>query len=629
MEKALCAFLILGGIAWVMNAPQRIGLPLIPAEWLGLYLGVGIAAAFLRYPYGDRARALELGLGLLAIVAWLWMSAHFNAWLLDFAGIGPQKYIPGIVAIVLMMEALRKSCGLAITILVWCMIVYGLEGHLLPPPFQAARMPIPSFVLYLYSDTNGIPGLVLVIIATLVLAFIVLGKLMEVSGATRFFTDLALSTMGHRRGGPAKVAVVASSLFGSISGSPVGNIMSTGVITIPLMKRTGFQPHQAAAIEAVASTGGQIAPPVMGATAFLIAEFLQINYYEVVIAAAVPAVLYYLCLFVQVDAIAARRGLTGMARAELPQLAKVVKGGWLFVLPLAILIYLLFWRGFSPAFSAMAAAAVLLVFSLFRGRFLNGGDWAAFLFGGGAAMIPLVQIGGGAGVVVGVMNGTGLGQSLSFVIVEAGRGWGLLPMLMITAALSIVLGMGMPTTAIYVILSIVIAPALIDMGIAPLAAHLFIFYFGVLSFLTPPVAVSSYVAAGLAQASMWRASWVGMQLSAMAYLVPFLWAYNPALLLDGSVGAVVLAMLAAVTAALLVARAMHRLRLDPKAPGHAIPALLYLAAAVATGTAPLWLGRESTFVAVVALLGLGLFVWSGRADAKAAASAPSGPSIGQ
>ena len=429
LQRIYTAFLLLGGVVWASNLMPRFGVSLIDAEWIGVYLAVGIAAAFLQTPYGKRAGLFDIALGLIAISSWGWMSWHFQAWLVDFEGATPQKYVPGVIAIVLMMEALRKASGLPITILVWILIVYGFFGYLIPGPVQATYQAPTAFVMYLYADTNAIPGLVLVIIAGMVLAFIVFGKLMEVSGATEFFTDLAMSLMGHRRGGPAKVAVVASGLFGSISSSPVGNIMSTGVVTIPLMKKIGFKPHYAAAIEAVASTGGQIAPPVMGATAFLMAEFLRINYFDVVVAAALPALFYYICLFMQVDAVAVREGLSGVPKSQLPKLLAVLRKGWGFVLPLILLIYLLFWGGATPAFAALAASAVLLVFALFKRRMLTLREWAALIFGGGAGMIPLIMIGAGAGVVVGVMNATGLGQSLSFVLVEAGSAWGLLPML--------------------------------------------------------------------------------------------------------------------------------------------------------------------------------------------------------
>lgn len=525
-------WLFLGGIAWVLNIPARLGIPLIQMEWLAPYLGVAIAAVYLKYPYGKDAGPFEILAGFAAIGCWIWGALNSEAWLFSLSGNTVEKVVPGLIALALMMEGLRKACGPSITILVWALIAYGLFGHNLPQPLQANYIDAKSLTMYLSTDTNAVLGLVLAIVSTLVLAFMVFGRMMEVSGATGFFTDFAMALMGHRRGGPAKVAVVASSLFGSVSSSPVGNIMSTGVVTIPLMKKTGFRAHQAAAIEAVASTGGQIAPPVMGATAFLMAEFLQITYLDVVIAALLPAILYYACLYFQVDAIARREGLHGLDRSELPDIWTVLKSGWIFVLPLAVLMYLLFWKGMQPAFSALGATLVLIAMAVLKRRFLNRSDWTDLIFKGAEGMLPILMIAGGAGVVVGIMNVSGLAQSLSFILTQTGNSLGLVPMLALTAILSIILGMGMPSTAIYVVLATVIGPSLTRMGVEPLAAHLFIFYFGVMSFLTPPVAVSSYVAAGLAKAGMWETGWTGMRYSAVAFVLPFLWCYEPALLLD-------------------------------------------------------------------------------------------------
>jgi TRAP transporter 4TM/12TM fusion protein len=608
------SFLLIGGIVWAANFLPRFGVSLIEAEWLGPYLGVAVAAAFLSHPYGKRAGLLEIAAGLASIGAWLWLAINFQFWILDIAGATPAKYIPGIIAILLMMEAIRKVCGLSITILVWVLLVYGLYGYLLDPPLQADQVSLPTLSFYLYSDTNAIPGLVLVIIASIVLAFIVLGRLMEVSGATQFFTDLALSVMGHRRGGPAKVAILASAMFGSISSSPVGNIMSTGIVTIPLMKRTGFRPHHAAAIESVASTGGQIAPPVMGATAFLMAEFLQIGYGQVVLAALLPAVLYYVCLFMQVDAVAERDGLKGMEKSELPRFGAVFAKGWIFIIPLVALIYLIFWANTTPGFAALAASALLLFLALFMGRMRTLEEWKRMIFDGGQTIVPLVLIAGAAGIVVGVMNISGLGQSLSFVLARLGENWGLFAMLLITAVLSIILGMGMPSTAIYIILASIIAPALVQMGVPVLAAHFFIFYFGVLSFLTPPVAVSSFVAAGLANADMWKTGWAGMRFSFVAYLVPFVWVYDSALLMDGSWRAIVLVVATTLAAILLVTRSMS-LKLDSAGMWAAYLGLW--AAALAIALSPIVLGSESIVAAMFAAAALGWWFFAGRTASTA------------
>jgi TRAP transporter 4TM/12TM fusion protein len=610
-EKLCLAAVVIIGIAWIVDLPHFVGLSLTQAEWIGPLLGFAVAAALLRYPYTTVTRLPEAVLGLSAIGCWIWMSMHSNAWMIDIRGYTAGKVAPGVIALVLLMEGMRKVAGLGITILVWLLIAYGFLGFLLPPPFQAEALSLPRVVMYLYADTNGVPGLVLTVVGTLVLAFIVLGRVMEAGGAIRFFTDLALASMGGRRGGPAKVAVVASSIFGSINGTAVGNIMSTGIVTIPLMKRYGFRPQFAAAIEAVASNGGQFAPPVMGATAFLIAEFLQVGYGSVVIAALVPAVLYYVCLFLQVDAIAARFGLHGLPRSELPRLVPLLRRDWIFFLPLAVLLWLLFFRALDPALSALTAALSLILLGMARERRLpRFGALREMLLGVGASMLPLLMIAGGAGVVIGVMNITGLGFSLSLVLSEIGESAGLLPMLLLTAAISIVLGMGMPTTAIYVVLSVVLAPALVEMGIAPMSAHLFIFYFGLLSFLTPPVAVSSYVAAGLAGAGMWSTSWEGVKLAAMAYLLPLLWCYNPALLLEGSWIEIVFVIVTALVAAMLMARGLQGgWRIASR--GGAVGAALVVVA-VAVGGSTVWFGSTSAMNVLLAAGGLALLAAAKR-----------------
>ena len=607
LAKIYLAAIIVIGVSWIIDVPQYMGISFIAAEWIGLLLGIGIAAALLSHPYNKNFKILDAILGFIAIACWLWMSINYNDWIIDIAGYTADKFVPGVVAILLLMEGMRKAAGLPITILVWVLIGYGFFGYLLAPPFQAEQLSAQSLIMYVYADTNGIPGLVMTVVGTLVLAFIVLGRLMEVSGAIKFFTDLALAGMGSKRGGPAKVAVVASSIFGSINGTAIGNIMSTGIVTIPLMKRSGFKPKFAAAIEAVASNGGQMAPPVMGATAFLIAEFLQVDYSSVVIAAMVPAILYYVCVFLQVDAIAVRFGLHGIPKEELPKAGPLLKGGWIFLVPLVVLIYLLFGRGFDPALSAMSAALALFVLTIVKNRrLLTLKELRDLVVGGGESMLPLLMIGGGAGVVIGVMNITGLGFSLSIVLSQIGQESGLFIMLLLTAAISIVLGMGMPTTAIYVVLSVVLAPALVDMGISPMAAHLFIFYFGLLSFLTPPVAIASYVAAGLAKSGMWETSWEGLKLASMAYVLPFLWCYNTALILDGSLLAIVYAVGTALLAAMLIAQGMQGIRLV-SLRDFGVAATL-VAGAIAVGGSTIWFGPESPVVVGIAGAGIALLM---------------------
>ena len=602
------------GICWIFSVSDRFGVALTFQQMVGTVLGLSMAAAYLKHPYGERAGTLEIALALLSFASWFWMSWNFEEWVVGMADRTPDKWVPAIVAVLCMMEALRKACGLVITVLVWVMITYAYFGDLLPGVLEAEVFPATKTILYLYADNNGIPGLVLRVVAELVLAFIILGKLLEVSGATKFFTDLAMALMGHRRGGPAKVAVVASSAFGTISGSAVGNIMSTGIVTIPMMKRTGFEPRYAAGIEAVASNGGQIAPPVMGATAFIIAEFLEVPYIDVVIAASIPAALYYLVLFLQVDSIAARYGLEGLPRAELPRAWPVLASGWVFILPLGVLIYYLFGLGYNPALSAMNACVALLVLSVVKNRRLpSRAEVSDFIFGSGENLVPLILIAGGAGVVMGVLNSTGLAFQLSIILTEIGQSAGIFVMLLMTAAVSIILGMGMPTAAIYIILATVVAPALIEMGLQPMAAHMFLFYFGLLSLLTPPVAVASMVAAGLAGADMWKTGLVGLQLAAAAYLMPFLWVFNPALLMNGTWPAIFYVTLTTLAAGFLVAEAT--VSWGRGGAANNLRGVLYLAATIAVGSATLWIGPEQPLTLAVAAAGAGI-VWYARRSAR-------------
>jgi TRAP transporter 4TM/12TM fusion protein len=599
------------GICWIFSVSDRFGVALTFQQMVGTILGLSMAAAFIKHPYGERAGLLEIALALISFASWFWMAWNFEDWIVGMADRTPDKWVPAVIAVFCMMEALRKACGLVITVLVWTMIVYAYFGDLLPGVLEAEVFPATKTILYLYADNNGIPGLVLRVVAELVLAFIIFGKLLEVSGATKFFTDLAMALMGHRRGGPAKVAVVASSAFGTISGSAVGNIMSTGVITIPMMKRTGFEPHYAAGIEAVASNGGQIAPPVMGATAFIIAEFLELPYIDVVIAASIPAALYYLVLFLQVDAIAARYGLEGLPRDELPRAMPVLASGWVYVLPIGVLIYYLFGQGYNPALSAMNACVALLVLSILKKRRLpNRAECSDFIFGSGENLVPLILIAGGAGVVMGVLNSTGLAFQLSIILAEIGQSAGIFVMLLMTAVVSIILGMGMPTAAIYIILATVIAPALVEMGLQPLAAHMFLFYFGLLSLLTPPVAVASMVAAGLAGADMWKTGIVGLQLAAAAYLMPFLWVFNPALLFDGSWQAIIYVTLTALSAGFLVSEAT--VSWGRQGTVNQVFGLVYFAATIVVGSATLWLGPEQPLTLAIAAIGAGIVVYARR-----------------
>lgn len=591
------------GICWILAIPDYVGWSLISAQVLAVGLGLAVAAAMLKYPYGENPRLLELLLAITGFLVWFWMAYKFEDWLFDMADRTPDMWGPGIVAIILLLEGLRKAAGKVIAMLVWVLIGYAYFGDLLPGVLEAEVFPPTKTILYLYADNNGVTGIVLRIVTELVLAFVIFGKMLEVSGASKFFNDLALSWMGHRRGGPAKVAVVASGAFGSISGSTIANIMSTGVVTIPLMKKAGFEARYAAAIEAVASNGGQIAPPVMGATAFIIAEFLEIPYVDVVIAASIPAALYFLILFFQVDAISVRFGIKGLPKSELPEFLRTLMSGWVYLIPIGVLLYFLMGLGYNAGISGLYACGVLFVLMIARNRRLpRWEEWHGFFVGGGENLVPLLLIGGAAGVIIGVLNSTGLAFQLSLVLTTVGMKAGIFVMLLLTAVICIILGMGMPTAAVYIVLVAVIAPALIEMGLLPIAAHMFIFYFGLLSMLTPPVAIASMVAAEMAGSDMWRTGFVALQLAVAAYLMPFLWVFNPALLFEGSWQAIVIVTITCLVAGALIGQTVIAAGRDGFAG--VIGAAGLFMAALAIGSATLWIAPDSALTLVPAGAGI-------------------------
>ena len=604
LRSCLAAIPIIG-IGWILHVTDYFGVALTFQQVIAVVLGLACACAFIRYPYLEKPGLLELLLSLVAFCSWFWMAYNFEDWIVTAHERTPDKWIPGACALILMMEGLRKAAGKIIAGLVWVLILYAFFGDYMPGALEAAIFPPTKTITYFYADNNGVPGLVLQVVLNLVLAFIIFGKLMEVSGGTAFLTDLAMGWMGHRRGGPAKVAVVASSAFGTISGSTVGNIMSTGIVTIPLMKKTGFKPQYAGAIEAVASNGGQIAPPVMGATAFIIAEFLEVAYQEVVIAAAMPALLYFLVLFLQVDAVARRFNIRGLPKADLPIVLDVMKIGWIFILPIIILIYFLFWKGYPPGVAALYAAASLIVLMVIRDKRLPTLEhWKSFIFGSGEILVPLILIAGAAGIILGVMNSTGLAFQLSIILTSLGNAYGIFVMLLLTSLICIILGMGMPTATVYIVLVSVIGPALIKMGLIPMGAHLFLFYFGLISMLTPPVAIASMVAAEMAGADMWKTGFIGVQLAATAYLLPYLWAFNPALILEGTALAIIYVLITAVSAGFLLAHSVTALGTG-NFLGWISAAGMYVACLI-VGSSTIWLGAENPAVLVIAFLGLTL-----------------------
>jgi len=429
-----------------------------------------------------------------------------------------------VAAIVVTLDATRRVIGWPLPLTAIAFLGYALSTHV---TFQVLMEQI-------YLSTEGIFGSTLGVSASYVMLFVLFGTFMEKSGAGQLFMDFAMSITGHTAGGPGKVSIVSSALFGTVSGSAVANVMVDGPITIPLMKRTGFRPPFAAAVEAVASTGGQIMPPVMGAAAFVMAEFLVVPYAQVALWAAIPAVLYYVAVFFAVHFEAKRYGLAGVPKSTLPKLGRVMRDrGHLFIPALIVLFGLML--GFSGPLCALAGALACLPLALARKLTREGIGWKNLveaLEDGARNTLSVAMACAAAGIVIGCVTITGLGIVFTQYVVELSQSW-LVGALLLTAAAGIVLGMGMPTTPSYIVMVSLLVPALIKLGAAVPAAHMFAFYFAILSAITPPVALAVFAAAGLARCDMWQAGWESVRIAAPTYIVPFMFIYEPSLLMMG------------------------------------------------------------------------------------------------
>jgi TRAP transporter 4TM/12TM fusion protein len=545
-ERGLLATLTFVGALWAAEVHHFLPFAFFREQYLGLFLALGLAGVFVgvkpwpRAP-GDHVPWYDALLAVAGAAVGLYVTVFYPTIAYQLSVLTWDKVVLGALAVVLVLEATRRLVGWIMVALGGVFILYANLAWLFPGLLEGKGSTWPRIFVYLYLDTNSLLGLPISVTAGMVVAFILFGQMLYAVGGDKFLTDLALVAMGRFRGGPAKVSVVGSCLFGTVSGSAVSNVVVDGPITIPLMKRTGYAPHVACAIEAVASTGGQIMPPVMGVAAFLIAEFLSIPYSEVALAAVIPALLYYLAVFVQVDLEAAKHGLTGLPRAQLPQFREVMRRGWTFLLPLAILVYTLMIAVWEAGKAGMAAVVVTMLIGFARrvDRLTLPRLYQA-LVETGRILLDILSITAVAGFVIGVLQLSGLGFKFSVLLINLAGGSSF-ALLVLTAIVCIILGMGMPTAIIYIMLAVLVGPALVQLGISPLGAHLFLFYFGMLSMITPPVCLATYAAASIGGADFMKTGWTGMRLGVVAYIVPFVFAYHPALLMKGSVVDIVLA----------------------------------------------------------------------------------------
>lgn len=517
-------------------------------DWLGLnlfgahralaYAGV-IALLFLLFParktgpwdrvpwYDFLFAAAGAGASLYAFLSW-------EKWTHGVSLPTRFEELLGIALLVVTMEGARRVLGMAFMLVALVFIIYPLIGPYLPGILVTRHYSISSLVqfFYLSGGSSGMLGTPMEIFTTTVAVFLLFGAFLKATGAARVFLDAALGMAGRFRAGMAKVSVLASALFATISGIGVANVLVTGAFTIPAMKRMGYRPSLAGAIEAAASTGGILMPPVMGAAAFLMADILGVPYWDIVVAAFLPGVLYYIAMFTMVDFEGARAALKGVPTAEIPPLGRTFAHGWFLLAAIVVLLVLLGVWNLPVDQCALIAVVVLVALSQFRRNRLSLGGIVAALEDGGRLLAQIGVAGAVVGIIMGGFALTGLGALLPSAM-HALAGDSLLLLLILAAFASVILGMGAPPLLVYVLLAATVAPAMIDFGVPPIAAHMFIFYFGLLSMLTPPVALSALIASRVAQSNFWTTALEASRLGIIAFVIPFFFVYQPVLLFQG------------------------------------------------------------------------------------------------
>ena len=512
---------------------------------LPLHVAFAIALGFLTAPTPDSLEAAAklarrrsrqwvdvglAGLSLLCAAHYVWHNARLASRMAMVDDPLPMDVAVSVLFVALLLAAAWRHIGPALVIMALAFIAYVFVGPRLPGFLSHGGESFLILVDQQMLTTQGVFGIPTLVSATFIFLFVVFGSVMSHGGLLRFFTDGALAVAGNTKGGAGKVAVISSGLFGTVNGSAMANAVTTGAFTIPLMIRAGYRREFAAAVEATASMGGQLIPPVMGAAAFIMAESLQVPYSSIAVAAAIPGILYFVAVGVMVHFEAARQGLPVLSRHQLPRLGSVLRRDFHLLGGPAVLVWYLV-EGRSPMFAGFWALVAAFALSwVRRDTRIGGARVLAILADSAQAAMPVALACATVGIVVGVVSITGLGLKLATGIVGLAGG-SLVLTLALTMVAALVLGTGLPTSATYIITSIMAAPALVQLGVPTLVAHMFVFYFGILADLTPPTAISTYATSSIAGADVWKTQWLGMTLSLSGFIIPFSFAYDPALLL--------------------------------------------------------------------------------------------------
>ena len=516
-----------------------------------VHLGFGLALVYLLYPSRKswsrtRVHPLDVVLAILGAASPAYIVLEYKELVLRSGTVTTPDLIIGLLGILLVVEATRRVVGIPMVTVVLCFIAYAFAGPYMPGVLAHRGLTLSQLVSHLYFTTEGIFGIPLGVSSTFIFLFILFGAYLESTGLGKFFIDLANSIAGWASGGPAKVAVLSSGLMGTVSGSSVANVVGTGSLTIPMMKKLGYHKNFAGAVEAAASTGGQLMPPVMGAAAFLMAEFVGVPYIDIVKAAVIPALLYFTGVWLGVHFEAKRNNLKGLPREQLPKFGRLFLERGHLALPLVVIVYLLV-SGYTPMRAALVAIVLSIVCSALRkSTRMKPVEIVRGLDKGARNVLSVLVACASAGIVIGVVTKTGVGLKLASGLLTLSGGL-LLPTLFFTMITAIVLGMGVPTTANYVITSTIAAPAIIQMGVPVLAAHMFVFYFGIIADVTPPVALAAFAGAGIAGGNALRTGINASKLAIAAFIIPYMFVLSPVILMiDATAGTLILTTITAI-----------------------------------------------------------------------------------